>query len=183
MKKIILLLILLTLLAPLTQAQGLKLSAGAFGGLNLPVVQDDQKTGSVFGLRAGLRVMPILTVEPNVTFGKWGSPNEIEGVKWEIDGSKINSYGIDAIIGNLHGIKGFKPFGFVGAGIYNVKNDDTEYDESKLGFSGGFGFAIGLSPTLDIDVAGRLVVAPQEEGSKKALFFTSGLNFYFNFGQ
>ena len=183
MKKVILFLILLALLAPHLHAEGMKLGVGAFGGFNIPVVQDDQKTGSVFGLRARLRVLPILTAEPNVTFGKWGSPDEIEGIKWEIDGSKINSYGIDAIIGNLHGVQGFKPFGFVGAGIYNVKNDDTDYDESKLGFSGGLGFAVGLSPTLDIDVAGRLVVAPQEDGSKKAFFITTGLNFYFNFGQ
>jgi hypothetical protein len=32
-------------------------------------------------------------------------------------------------------------------------------------------------------VAGRLVVAAQEEGSKKALFVTAGLNYYFNLGQ
>ena len=183
MKKVILFLILLALLAPHVQAQGLKLAAGAFGGLNMPVVQDDQKTGSVFGLRARLRLLPILTAETNVTFGKWGSPDPVDGVDMGIDGSKINSYGIDAIFGSLHGIKGFKPFGFVGAGIYNVKNDDTDYDESKLGFSGGLGFGVGLSPTLDIDVAGRLVVATQESGSKKAFFFTAGMNFYFNFGQ
>ena len=183
MKKVILFLILLALLAPHVHAEGLKLAVGAFGGLNMPVVQDDQKMGSVFGLRARLRVLPILSAEPNVIFGKWGSPDEVEGINMGIDGSKINSYGIDAVIGNLHGIKGFKPFGVVGFGIYNVKNDDTKYDESKLGFSGGLGFAVGLSPTLDIDVAGRLVVAPQESGSKKALFFTTGLNFYFNFGQ
>jgi hypothetical protein len=183
MKKVILLLLILTLLSPCIHAQGLKLGVGAFGGMNIPVVQDDQKTGSVFGFRAGLRVLPFLIAEPNVTFGKWGSPDEVEGVKWEIDGSKINSYGIDAIIGNVHGIKGFKPYGILGAGIYSIKNDDTGYDESKLGFSGGFGFGIGLSPMLDVDVAGRLVVAAQEEGSKKALFVTAGLNYYFNLGQ
>ena len=75
------------------------------------------------------------------------------------------------------------PCGFVGAGIYGIKNDDTDYDESKLGFSGGLGFALGLSPMLDIDIAGRLVVAAQEDGSKKAFFFTAGLNYYFNLGQ
>jgi len=183
MKKLLVLLILLIFLTPYIHGQGLKLGVGAFGGLNMPVVQDDQKTGSVFGFRARLQLLPFLSAEPNLTFGKWGKPDPVDDVELGIDGSKITSFGVDVLLGSMNSIKGFKPFGIIGVGIYKIKNDDTGYDESKPGFSGGLGFGIGLTPLLDFDICGRLIVAPQEDGSKKALFITAGINYYFTLGR
>ena len=183
MKKTVLILIFLLIPTSCIFSQGFKLGVGAFGGMNIPVIQDDQKTGSVFGVQARLQVLPFLTAEPSLTFGKWGSPDPIDGVDLGIDGSKITSYGINALIGNVHNAAKFKPYGILGAGIYKIKNDDTGYEESKLGFSGGLGFGIGLSSMLDFDISGRLIVAPQEEGSKKAIFATAGLNYYFSLGR
>lgn len=183
MKRLLLILILLGLLSPLAHAQGVTLGVGAFGGLNIPVVQDDQGNGTAFGLKARVKLLPFLTAEPNVIFGKWGEPDPVEGVELGIDGSKITSYGVDAVFGNLPGAMGFKPYALVGAAIYSVKNDDTGYDESKPGFAGGLGFGFGFSEMLDVDVRGKLIVAPQEAGSKKAVLVTGGLNYYFNIGK
>lgn len=183
MRRVLLVTFLVALLSPLAEAQGIRLGVGAFGGWNIPVAQDDQGTGTAFGAMARIRVLSIFVAEPNVTFGKWGEPDIIRGIDLGIEGSKINSYGINAVVGGLPGTIGIKPFGFVGAAIYTVKNDDTGYDESKLGYSAGVGMGYGLSPMFDINVRGLAVIAPQEKGSKKAVYITGGLTYYFKIGE
>ncbi|PKK84178.1 MAG: hypothetical protein CVT49_05110 [candidate division Zixibacteria bacterium HGW-Zixibacteria-1] len=163
-------------------AQDVKFGAGVFGGMNIPIVQQDQAAGSAFGVRARLALKPFLVIEPNLMLGKWGKPGEIDGYDLGIDGSKVTSYGVDVALGGAPGVVGFKPVVFVGAGIYSVKNDDTGYDNSKLGFDGGLGFLIGATPFLDIDIRGTLMIAPQEETSKKAAIITGGLTYYFGAG-
>jgi hypothetical protein len=75
---------------------------------------------------------------------------------------------------------GVMPYFVAGIGSYKVKNDDTGYDQSKIGFSGGLGLGVGLSPRFGLDVRGKFIVAPQEEGgSKKAVGITAGVNFHF----
>lgn len=182
MRRILLIVFFLAVLAPTLNAQGIKLGVGGFGGLNIPIAQDDQSSGSVFGAMARIRVMSIFVAEPNITFGSWGEPDPVNGFDLGIEGSSINSYGIDATVGGLPGVKGFKPYGCVGAAIYSIKNDDTEYDESKLGYSFGLGFLFGAATMFDIDVRARMVIAPQENGSKKAVYVTGGLVYYFNIG-
>jgi hypothetical protein len=179
MKRILLILAMVLLLTPLANAQGAKFGVGAFGGINIPIAMSDQASGSAFGFKARVKLLPILTVEPNLTLGKWGGPGVVDGVDLEIDGSKITSYGVDATIGHSLGSKGFKPLAALGASIYSIKNDDTGYDESKLGYSLSLGFGFGFSPLIDVDVRGKLVIAPQEDGSKKAVMITGGLNYYF----
>ncbi|MEZ5360221.1 MAG: outer membrane beta-barrel protein [Candidatus Zixiibacteriota bacterium] len=182
MRKTLLVLGVLFLTVSMSHAEAPKFGVGGFGGINIPIVQDDQKSGTVFGLKGRLVVTSFLVAEPHVSFGKWGDPDPIDGVNLEIAGSKITSFGIDATLGGMPGKKGLKPFAFVGFASYKVKNDDTAYDESKLGIAGGFGFLIGVSPLLDIDIRGKAVIAPQEEGSKKAVWILGGLNYYFGGG-
>jgi hypothetical protein len=150
--------------------------------MNIPIVQDDQASGTVFGLLARVKAFSFIVLEPNVAFGKWGEPGEVDGYDLGIDGSKVTSFGIDATVGGVPGVPGFKPYGLIGIGIYSVKNDDTDYDESKLGFSAGLGFGIGITPMVDLDLRGKFIIAPQEEGSKKAVYATAGLTYNFNLG-
>lgn len=39
--------------------------------------------------------------------------------------------------------------------------------------------SFGFSPMLDVDVCGRLIIEPQDDGSKKAIAITGGINYYF----
>lgn len=186
MRRLIVMAVVLLMLPALAAAQTTsqtttKLGVGGFAGLSIPVVQDDQESGTEFGLRVRYGLGTMFVLEPYVSFVKWGGPDEIEGITWGIDGSKVTSFGVEATLGNSPGKIGLLPFLFAGAGSYKVKNDDTGYDQSKIGFSGGLGLGFGLSPQLALDFRGKLMVAPQKEGgSKKALGVTAGLNF--NFG-
>jgi len=177
MRRILMVFCLLTLGALIASAQTPKIGVGAFGGMNLPVLQEDQGNGTVFGLKAKVKIIPIILLEPNISFGKWGDPDPVDGVVLG-SGSKITSYGVDAVLGDSPGAAGIKPFFLVGAGIYNIKNDDTGYDESKLGYSAGLGIGIGVTPKIDVDISGRAVFAPQEGGAKKAVYILGGLTYY-----
>ncbi len=182
MKRAVLISAVILLLASVCQAQGISLGLGAFAGINIPVVQDDQGGGSVFGFKARINTPVFFVLEPNFTYSKWGEPDAVDGVDLGVDGSKITSFGIDATLGGVGGGKGLKPFAVVGAAIYKITNDDTDYDESKLGVSAGVGVLLGIMPNFDIDVRGKMFVAPQEEGSKKGIMATAGVNYYFGVG-
>ena len=182
MKRVLLVIGLVILMSPVADAQGLKFGVGAFAGGNIPLAQDDQKAGTAYGVLGRIRVFSFVVAEPNVVFGKWGKPDPIKGIDLGIDGSKINSYGVNALIGGVPGTTGFKPYGVLGAAIYKVKNDDTGYDESKLGYSIGLGMSFGVIPQLSVDLRGMGVIAPQEQGSKKAVLVTGGLTYYFTIG-
>jgi len=161
---------------------GVKLGVGGFAGLSIPVIQDDQESGSEFGFKARWGLGKILVVEPNVTFTKWGKPGTVEGVDLGIDGSKLTGIGLDLVLGNSPGALGLKPYFMAGFGSYKVKNDDTGYDESNLGWNAGLGIGFGVSPKFDLDIRGKVVVAPQDQGSKKAFGIVAGLNFNFGSG-
>ena len=157
-----------------------KLGVGAFAGLSVPILQDDQTQGMEYGFKGRYGLGSIVVLEPYVSFVKWGEPDPVDNIPLGIDGSKVTSFGLEASLGNLPGITGISPFVFGGIGSYKVKNEDTGYEDSKLGFSAGLGLGIGLSPSFSLDIRGKAIVAPQEEGgSKKAIGGVAGVNFTF----
>ena len=160
-----------------------KLGIGAKAGLNIPIIQDDQKSGSIIGFSLRYQLTTIVVVEPNIMFGSYGSPDPVDGVDLAIDGSSLTSYGIDATLGNAVGKLGFKPYAVFGIGLYKQSNDQTDdiFDApgTKFGWSGGFGAGIGFSPKFDLDLRGKLLLFSSEGGgSKKSVAITGGLNFY-----
>lgn len=183
MKKAITVACLLMLVAAtsaVAQSGGPRLGVGAFAGLSIPVLQDDQAQGTEFGFKGRVGFGSLLVVEPYVSFAQWGEPDPVEDVELGIDGSKLTSFGLDAVLGNMPGKLGVAPYFVAGVGSYKVKNDDTEYESSKIGWSAGLGLGYGFSPQLSLDLRGRVIVAPQEEGgSKKAIGATAGINFSF----
>ncbi|MBD3403733.1 outer membrane beta-barrel protein [candidate division GN15 bacterium] len=182
-KTIALCLGLLVLCVSGTYAGPAKFGVGAFGGVNIPIVQDDQSSGSIFGFKVRYQVIPILTLEPNISFSSYGSP-DAEDFEYDVDGSSVTSYGLDVTLGNPVGKMGFKPYFVVGLGFYNQKNDqiDDVFGDpgSQTGLSGGVGFGVGFSPQFDIDIRGQAHIAGTEgDASRKSLALTAGLNYYF----
>ncbi len=178
-RKTIVVVFAVLLLVSTVSAEVPTISVGGFGGLSIPVIQEDQANGTEFGVRARMPLMSVFVVEASFSLAQWGDPGTVQGINLGISGSKLTSYGLGVTIGHTPGKSGFKPFALISGGMYKVTNDDTGYDESKLGFSTGLGVAYGISPSLDIDVRGLAVFAPQEDGSKKAVSLTFGLNYTF----
>jgi hypothetical protein len=177
MRKVILPLLLLVMVASAAQAQKPQFGFGVFGGLNFPIAMEDQSQGTVFGAKATVKLIPMLVLEPNIMFSKYGEPDADLYLGSPPSGSKVTAYGLDATFGVMPAGPGFKFYLILGAGIYKVENEDTPYDESKLGYCGGLGFGIGIMPMLDIDLRGKAFIAPQEGSSKKGLLVMAGVTY------
>jgi hypothetical protein len=179
MRKAVMALTLLLLLCSSVAGQGVRFGVGAFGGPDFPVGSDDQAQGTIFGIRGKINVVPIVTFEPRIAFTSFGEPSSDDFVL-DLDGSKVKAYGVDAVLGAPFGGKGFAMFGIVGGGFYNVKRDQTFEDQTELGWSAGFGFAIGFSPMISADARGKLNVMPFEDGGAlKSVSATVGINYFF----
>ncbi len=178
MKKLLMVTVGLLLLTQPAMAAGISAGAGAFGGLGIPIAQDDQEQGTVFGFKGRIKAS-FITLEPNIMFTKCGDP-DLDDVIGDPDGSKLTSFGLDALLGSSLGAPGISPFFFAGIGIYKSKNDQLQVDESEVGISGGLGLEIGLGPKLGLEARGRFVVIGTEGGgSKKAALLTAGVNYHF----
>jgi hypothetical protein len=165
---------------------GTKFGAGAFFGLSWPVVQEDQSRGTEYGFKVRYGVANMIVLEPFASFVKWGDPGEVDLLIGgtldfgRLEGSKVTAFGLEATLGNLPGQMGVMPYFFAGIGSYKVENETTQYTCSKLGYSAGLGLGIGFSQQFSLDVRARAMIAPQDQGSKKAVGVVAGINF--NFG-
>ena len=163
-------------------AVGAKLGIGAAAGFDIPILQDDQSRGFAYGIKARLDVIPLLTLEPNLFFTKYGDPelagDDFGGITSDLKGSKVTAYGIDALLGAGFAAPGLRPYFVAGAGFYNYKRDQTGQNDTDLGFSAGAGLELGFAVPIALDVRGKLVVIPIEGGSKKSAVITGGLIYY-----
>ena len=181
MRKIFLALLLTFVFVPMLSAG--PIGIGGFGGANIPIVQEDQSTGAAFGLHGKIKLIPALVAEGNLTFSKYGeTTKEISSINNTIEGSKVNSYGIDLLLGGgTGGVPGFRPYGVFGAAFYNTSRD---FDESttRLGWSAGFGFEINPAPKIGLDFRGKVIVIGTEGGgSKKSALVTAGFFYYLGY--
>ncbi len=180
MKRIIGCLAVALLLVSTARAEGFSFGVGASFGPTFPIIQEDQGSGTSFGLHARIPLVSFITLEPNIGFVSFGEPDAIDGVDLGVTGSSITHFGVNGILGSVVGKRGVSPFLHWGFGSFKVENDDTGYEETELGWLGGIGVLIGFSPQIGLDIRGNAIVAPQSAGSKKAVSVTGGLTY--NFG-
>lgn len=180
MRRLLILLALVLMFCSSVWAVGPSFGVGFSAGTDIPIVQQDQKSGSVFGFKGRIKLIPLISLEPNLNFTKFGAP-VIAGLNTTgLEGSKITAVGLDATLGAGMGGPGFKPYLLFGFGSFKTKNDVTKADVSTFGWTTGLGFEIGVGPTLGLGVRGKLAILPQENGgSKKSAALTGGINYYF----
>lgn len=168
--------VLLALLLP-AGALADKTGFGVVAGGLYPIGQDDQESGSTFGLKFRFRVAGPVVAEPNANFGSFGDA-QIAGIGSR-DGSTLNHYGLDLLLGGLPARIGPKPYLFIGGGVYAVKRSGVT-TVNKSGWSFGAGMAAGVMKMLDIEIRGRFsIVGWDNSTSKKALSVTGGVIYYF----
>lgn len=181
MKRLFFILFSLVVLS-FSAANAANIGVGAQVGMDFPLVQDDQAEGMIFGLKATYNLMGMLSIEPNMTFTKYGDPelSDYPSIFEGLEGSKVNYFGVNGLLGSGFGMPGIHPYFMAGAGIYTQKNDQTDQDISELGVNFGLGLEISLAQNIGFDGRGRINVIPLSEGgSKKSLAATVGVNFYF----
>src|SRR2546426_8881550 len=72
-------------------------AVGVFGGASVPVAQEDNGSGSEFGIRVPVSVIPLVTVEPYFVKANGGGKKEDLG-KLRITHSAIDLAGYGAIV-------------------------------------------------------------------------------------
>jgi hypothetical protein len=167
-------LLLLVLLPMLTWAD--PVGFGLSGGVLIPVAQEDQSSGTLVAVKIRTRLADMLTLEPNLQFGRYGDV-DIGGLGTR-DGSSLKSYGVDITFGDPMMKIGLKPYLFIGGAVYNTKRDG-DLTTNKSGWSFGTGLALAINPKFDIDLRGRFNIAASEEStSRKAIGVTAGITYY-----
>jgi hypothetical protein len=184
LRGIVCLIALFCLVANLPAQPTIRLGAGAFGGVEIPIVQEDQGSGSVFGFKGRVGIIPLIALEPYIAFTKFGTA-EVEGIDFNLEGSKMTAFGLDATLGNQLGTIGIRPYLLAGLGFFTYSNDITSdiYDDGGTRFGGSFGVGLGLalSPRLGLDLRGKANIATAEGGgSKKSVAITGGINVNFS---
>lgn len=180
MRKLLILLAFVLMTCSSVWAATASFGVGFSAGLDIPLIQQDQGSGSVFGFKGRFKPIKMIALEPNLNFTKFGAP-VISGLNTTgLEGSKITAFGVDATLGGGMGGSGFKPYLLFGAGSFKTKNEVTKADVSTFGWTMGLGFELGVSPTIGLGVRSKLVILPQEDGgSKKSAAITGGFSYYF----
>jgi len=146
---------------------------GAFGGASIPIVQDDQGNGSVFGLRAPVQLVPLLRVEPFWSTSALGDKTvDVGGFSQTRTGSDVTTFGLNAML-SLGGPVTFYPF----VGIGTVKFDRTGQDETFTSYHMGLGLGLSPIPKLSVDLRAELQAAAKDGSSRKMGNITLGASY------
>jgi hypothetical protein len=159
-------------------AHAISLGAGVFGGASIPVLQDDSKTGSQFGLRVPIGIVPLLSVEPYVAFASMGDATETFGsFEYTRSGFDATGFGVNAMLGNPGLIPGFQFFPFVGIGKETLTRNGSE-DISEVCYNFGLGLGIPLPLVgLSLSVRGELNMVATGDTSRKFANVNAGITY------
>lgn len=173
------LLLLGTLVCGLTSAAraGTIVGLGVFGGGNFPVSQQDQDSGSEWGLRVPVHVRSLLTVEPYFRVAQLGHAKaQFRGLDYTREGVAIVGYGATVAFGSL-GLRGdFPVYPFVGVGSYRLSRPGMS-SITDNGFN--FGLAAGLPITKGFSVNLRAAYTVVPDASRNFVDVNLGTTFQF----
>ena len=149
------------------------IGVGAFGGVSVPVLQEDQDQGSLFGIRVPVKLVPLFTVEPFYSKGKLGDKTvTIGGLGLTREGFDVTTYGLNAML-TLGGPISFYPY----AGIGTAKFKRTGQDQSWTSYNFGLGISLSPIPKVSVDLRGELQAAVDGDVSRKMVNVTLGASY------
>ncbi|MBI1799517.1 MAG: outer membrane beta-barrel protein [Candidatus Eisenbacteria bacterium] len=152
---------------------------GVFGGTSIPIVQEDNDRGPMYGLRVPINLTPIVSIEPYYGSTQGGDKNEtVAGVTYTRAGIDNTAFGVHVLFMFGTGVQ-FYPF--VGLASNHLKRDGL--DESQTGYDFGLGFGFKL-PVVGLSAHARgganIVTSPaSSETSRKWGEITLGVSYNF----
>lgn len=169
-------LLALVLGAGAASAIGVKVGGGVFGGVSIPILQEDAKQGTIFGLRLPVSVLPLLKIEPYCAWSTLGDVDEtFGGLPYTRDGGKVAAYGVNALL-SMGGPVRFYPF----VGIASQKLTRAGADDlTGTGYDFGLGLGVSAIHKIDVDVRGELNMMALGETSRKFANVTAGVSYRF----
>jgi hypothetical protein len=168
--------LMLALGAGSVHASPIGAGVGVYGGLSIPLIQDDVGSGSLFGIRVPVRAIPIVTIEPYYLSSSLGdAEEEIGGTKFKREGFDHTGIGVNAILGSVGGV-GAHFYPFAGIGSHKLERSGTpEIKETAYNF--GLGLGIGATPKMSLQIRGELNMVVTGDTSRKFGNATVGLSY------
>jgi hypothetical protein len=175
MKKALLLVLILT---STVWAQK-DISIGAFGGVNIPIVQEDTKSGSDFGIKAKFSPIPMIAGAAFFEARTFGDASFTLGAtEYTTPGGNVTSFGVEALIGSTGGGPGPHLYWAVGISSYKWTRDNWE-DVSKVGYHFGPGLEVIIPAKIGFEIRGKFELVPTEgDGSRKNAILLVGANYH-----
>jgi hypothetical protein len=159
------------------------ISAGLYGGINAPIVQEDAKAGTGFGIKAKVAPIPFLAGSLFYESRKFGDPQQkIGDITFKANGGKISVIGLEALLGSVGG--GIGPHFYAMAGVSSYKWKRTNFPTfSKTGYNVGTGLEIVLPVGIGVEGQAKIEIVPDGNGGsrKNGLVFV-GLNYHLGLG-
>jgi hypothetical protein len=154
-------------------------SVGAFGGLNIPIVQEDVGGGSDFGVKAKFSPIPILAGAAFFEARTFGDASFTLGsTEYTTPGGNVTSFGVEALIGNTGGGPGPHFYWMFGISSYKWTRDNWE-DVSKVGYHLGPGVEVVFPANIGLEFRGYFEIVPTEgDGSRKNAILLVGANYH-----
>ena len=151
-RKSLLAALLLLALAP-AAAGSATIGLGVFGGASVPLVQDDNGSGSIFGLRAPVNLVPLITVEPYFAKTSGGDKDQdVGGITYTRSGIDDTAFGANVLL--TFGT-GYQFYPFVGVGSNHLKRDGLDATQTGYDFGLGLGFKVPVA-NLSVAIRGAL---------------------------
>jgi hypothetical protein len=155
------------------------IGVGVYGGLNMPLAQDDAGSGFLYGAKLRITASSFLALEPTLAYFRQGDTQvDIHGRDMVLDGGQSTALGLNLIIGSAGPPAGMGFYGLIGLASHAMKQDGAE-DQNRLGFSFGPGLEARVGRNLGISLDIRLhMVGLDGGGARKNIGLSSGLIYY-----
>lgn len=169
---------LLAVAAIAPRASAVSIGVEAFGGLAVPILQDDSDQGTAFGVRLPVSVLSLLTAEPWYVKSTLGDKTQtIAGLSYTRDGGTLSGYGLNARLGGMSG-PGLSLFPYAGIGHYKLERSGAD-DVTGAGYDLGLGLTLTPVPKFGIGLRGQFDLIPTDGTSRKYGEATVGLSYSF----
>ena len=168
---------ILFLLIMVSSASAARFGIGGFVGMNIPLAQEDVKSGILYGAKGRIPLLPVLGLEPNFVYSKYGD-KELDNVGTR-EGGTITSFGADLVLGNPIGFSRGRFYGLLGVNANTLKRKGHS-DQTQFGLSFGVGFEFLPTEVLGIEARARYHgISLEGGGGRNNLELSGGLNYYF----
>lgn len=171
---------LLALLAVMHgEAGAAHLGAGVYGGVRVPIVQDDNGTGGLFGVRVPVNVLPLVTFEPYFASAMLGGTDHtFGGIAYTRSGFDVTAYGLNVALGGVGLLTGFPLYPYAGIGSHKLSRDGSD-DATEVGYNFGLGLAFPVPSNLSIQLRGQFNLIATGDTSRKFVDGTLGVTYKF----
>lgn len=164
-------LVLLALSASVARAGGIGI--GAFAGMSYPVLQEDTGNGTLYGVRAPVTLVPLVTVEPFWASSRLSDKvTTIANASYTREGFDESAYGVNLQL-TMGGPLSFYPY----AGVGRTKLERSGYGQSFTTYDAGLGLRVSPVPKLALDLRAEMQAVVDGEVTRKFANATAGVSY------